>query len=199
MSFIEFMQNRYTTKEYDSSQQLDSQTIDNLKEILRLSPSSINSQPWQFTFISDKVVKNKLSEVSFHNKERIQHCDSVVVFSRVNDIAFFEENLLATLPETAQAYYQQFLKPLDETVIKAWFDRQVYIALGVFLSACASMGVDATPMEGISPADYDNILTQKDYATVVAVAIGLRHKDDFNQPSKKAKSRRTAASVIRTI
>ena len=48
------MEQRYTTKKYDVSKKIENQKIEELKEILRLSPSSINSQPWKFTFVSDK-------------------------------------------------------------------------------------------------------------------------------------------------
>ena len=61
------------------------------------------------------------------------------------------------------------------------------------------MGIDATPMEGIEPEKYDAILTQTDYTTLVAVAIGYRDEDDFNQPSKKPKSRRLLKEVITSV
>jgi nitroreductase/dihydropteridine reductase len=32
-------------------------------------------------------------------------------------------------------------------VVKNWYRKQVYLALGVFLSAFATMEIDATPME----------------------------------------------------
>lgn len=56
MNFIELAQSRYTTKTY-SSKKINENLITELKEILRLSPSSINSQPWRFVFVSDE--KNK--------------------------------------------------------------------------------------------------------------------------------------------
>ena len=46
------------------------------------------------------------------------------------------------------------------------------------------MEIDATPMEGIEPINYDKILNQTDYTLIVAVAIGYRDIEDFNQPSK---------------
>ena len=54
MSFINAMQERYTTKVYDETKKIDPKHIEELKESLRLSPSSINSQPWKFTFVSDQ-------------------------------------------------------------------------------------------------------------------------------------------------
>ncbi|MGL1889901.1 MAG: nitroreductase family protein [Reichenbachiella sp.] len=199
MSFIESIKQRYTTKKYDPSKKIESQKIEELKEILHLSPSSINSQPWQFTFVSKTDTKLELSEFSRHNTSKVIDCDIVVVFSRVASIALFEKQIEEELPEAAVNAYKEFIKPQTDEQINAWFDRQVYLALGVFLSACAEMDIDATPMEGIEPKNYEIILNQKDYASVLAVAIGYRDEEDFNQPIKKAKSRRKFEKVIKSI
>ncbi len=56
MSFLDLAKNRYTTKTY-SDKKIDTNKIEELKEILRLSPSSINCQPWHFTFVGNPEVK----------------------------------------------------------------------------------------------------------------------------------------------
>ncbi|MEY8860950.1 nitroreductase family protein [Tenacibaculum singaporense] len=199
MSFITSMQQRYTTKKYDASKKIESEKIRELQQVLQLSPSSINSQPWKFTFVSDTYTKEQLSKVSWLNTSKVLESDTVVVFNRINDVALFEKQIEEELPEGAVGYYKEFIKPKPEEEIKAWFNRQVYLALGVFLSACAEMGIDATPMEGIEPENYDKILNNKGYATVVAVAIGYRDDEDFNQPDRKPKSRLAFDKVIETI
>jgi nitroreductase/dihydropteridine reductase len=199
MSFLESMQNRYTTKKFDSSKKIDHNKIQELKEILQLSPSSINSQPWKFTFVSDKEIKRKLANVSWHNTNKVIDSDTVVVFSRIDNIDLFEQQIEQELPKGAVDYYKEFIKPQTEEQIRAWFDKQVYLALGIFLSACAEMGIDATPMEGVEPENYNEILNQTDYSTLMAVAIGYRDNEDFNQPSKKPKSRKDIITVIETI
>jgi len=193
------MQNRYTTKKYDPSKKINNDKIEALKNILRLSPSSINSQPWKFTFVSETETRKRLSEVSWLNTNKVLECDTVIVFSRVNSITLFEERIKRELPEGAYNYYMEFIKPWSESEIKAWFGKQVYLALGVFLSACAEMGIDATPMEGIEPDKYNEILNQKDYAAIVAVAIGYRDVNDFNHTIKKPKSRRYIIKLIEVI
>jgi len=199
MTFRESIEKRYTTKQYDPSKKLSEDVIEDLKSILHLSPSSINSQPWKFLFIRDPEMKKKLSEVSWVNTQKILDADTLVVFNRVESIAFFEKQIEEELPEGAVNYFKEFIKPLPEEEIKAWFDRQVYLALGMFLSACAAMGVDATPMEGIEPDNYDKILGNDTHHTIVAVAIGHRDPEDFNQPSKKPKSRININKIIKTI
>ena len=199
MSFIESMQNRYTTKKYDSSKKIDAQKIADLKEILQLAPSSINSQPWKFTFVTNSDTRQQLSEVSWINTDKVLDCDTVVVLSRVDNLSLFEKQIEEELPAGAVGYYKEFVKPLPEKEIKTWFDKQVYLALGVLLSACAEMDIDSTPMEGIEPEKYDEILNQKNHATLVAVAIGYRDQEDANQPSKKSKSRKALEKVIEVI
>lgn len=61
MAFLETAKERYTTKKYNSTERITADKIAELKEILRLSPSSINSQPWRFFFISDGETKTKLA------------------------------------------------------------------------------------------------------------------------------------------
>lgn len=199
MSFLASMQKRYTTKNYDSSKKIDPKQIAELKEILRLTPSSVNSQPWQFIFVSDPVIREKLSKVSMHNTNKVLDCDTVVVFSRIDNIPLFEKRLESSTHPMAANYFKELKKPLPREQINSWFSKQVYLALGIFLSACAEMGIDATPMEGIESQQYDKILDQKDYKTLVAVAIGYRTADDFNQPSKIAKWRRPLEEVVRAV
>lgn len=199
MSFLNKMEQRYTTKKYNSSKKINKKNIEELQEIVRLTPSSINSQPWNFTFVSDAETKERLSKVSWINTEKVIDSDTVVVFSRINDLSLFEKQIEANLPKGAVDYYKEFVKPKPEQEIKAWFDKQVYLALGTFLSACAEMGIDSTPMEGIEPEQYDAILGNNGYATLVAVAIGYRDPDDFNQPSKKPKSRLKLNEVVKTV
>ncbi len=198
-SFIEHFQKRYTTKKYDSSRKINPAILDELKQAVRLSPSSINSQPWHFTFVSDESTKQQLAAASLFNDKKILDSDTVVVFSRINDISFFEKQIQENLPEGAVAYYNNMIKPLPEVEIKAWFDKQVYLALGVLLSACSQLAVDATPMEGIEPEKYNQILGHDKYHALVAVALGFRAEDDSNQPSVKPKSRVAADKILTTV
>lgn len=199
MSFLNIAKSRYTTKKYDSNKKIDSPTIEKLKEIIRLSPSSINSQPWKFTFVSDENTKKRLSEVSFHNKEKVNDASHVVVFSVIKDVESFEKEKLTKLPEGANAYYNNVLKPRSEEEIMTWLKSQVYLSLGFFLSGCASIGVDSTPMEGIQTSEYDRILEDTDYKALFAVAIGYRNEEDTNQPDKTPKFRLEQDLVIRDL
>lgn len=199
MSFLDIAQKRYTTKKYDSSKKIDENTIEKLKEILRLSPSSINSQPWKFTFVADEEIKSRLAEFSLGNREKVLDASHIVIFSVVKDAEAFENNKLKLLPEYTTTYYNRVLKPRGDEQIMTWLTSQVYLSLGFFLSATATLGIDSTPMEGINTKEYDAILKDDNYKTLFAVAIGYRDKEDENQPSLNPKFRLDAEDVIRSI
>lgn len=199
MSFLAIAESRYTTKKYNPNEKISVEQIEELKEILRLSPSSINSQPWKFVFVTEQAKKEQLAKVSFFNEPKVIAASNLVVFYAIDDISNFEEQVRQNLPEGAMAYYNQFLKPLPEAEIKAWFQHQVYLSLGFFLAACASLNIDSTPMEGINVEEYQKILPLAGYKPLFAVAIGYRDAEDTNQPSVKAKSRLLAENVIQSI
>lgn len=52
MEVLELAKARYAAKKYGSNKRIPQETVDALKEVLRLSPSSINIQPWKFTFVT---------------------------------------------------------------------------------------------------------------------------------------------------
>lgn len=191
--------NRYTTKKYDSTKRISDELVEELKEVLWLSPSSINSQPWRFTFIGDQKLKHELAKYSFHNEEKVKDASHLVVFSVIDDVAVFEKQIAGKLPEGAIAYYDKNIKPGPEDQIKNWMAHQVYLSLGFFLSACAHMGIDSTPMEGIDKPTYDHLLKLDGYRTLFAVALGYRDASDSNQPVIKPKSRIEIDQVVFSI
>lgn len=199
MNFLGLAKSRYTTKRYNANEKIADDKIQQLKEILRLSPSSINSQPWRFVFVSNEKTKQDLAGFSYFNEQKINEASHLVVFSVIDSVENFEEQIRQNLPEGSVNYYNNFLKQLPETEIKSWLQHQVYLSLGFFLSACASLEIDSTPMEGIKTEEYNKILQLDGYETLFAVAIGFRNPEDTNQPSVKEKFRLALEDVIKSI
>ncbi|MFV0344682.1 MAG: nitroreductase family protein [Bacteroidales bacterium] len=197
--FKTLTQERYTTKEYDATKKIPQELIDELKQILRMSPSSINSQPWHFTFVSKPEIKEELAKVSLFNEPKVRNASHVVVFSVIDKVELLEKHIKENLPERVLDYYDNMLKPHGNEAVKAWMEHQVYLSLGFFLSACALAGVDSTPMEGINTAEYDHILAQKDYRALFAVAIGYRDENDSNRPAVTPKSRLDIDKVVSSV
>lgn len=199
MNFLELAQNRYTTKRYNPKKKISNAQIEELKEILRLAPSSVNSQPWKFIFVSDEDIKRQLASASFINEQSINDASHLVVFNVDDDIAAFESRLKENVSESFAAYFTHNIKLRGEVLATAWMENQVYLALGFFLSACAAMGIDSTPMEGIQPDKYKEVLQLDRYRPIFAVTIGYRDENDFNQPLKNPKSRLPLEEAIASI
>ncbi|MFY7814485.1 MAG: nitroreductase family protein [Chryseobacterium taeanense] len=196
MSFLEKMKLRYTVKKYNPQSKINEEQISQLKEILHLSPSSINSQPWNFVFVNNPEIKQQLADVSYFNKEKILESSHVIVFRVLKNPADFEKQIEENLPEGSINYYKTFVKPKGEFEIKAWLKHQVYLSLGVLLSACAEMQIDSTPMEGIENDKYDTILGNEKYESLFAVTIGERSEIDKNQPVHTPKRRLERNNII---
>ncbi len=195
-SFLEAMQWRYAVKTYDESKSITSEEIDQLKEILRLAPSGINGQPWKFYFVTDPELKKSLAAKSLYNERKINQAPLLIVFTAQQSIEEFGKEVKAELPEGPNSVYEKAMARFDEEEIKQWMCRQVYISLGVAISACAAMGIDATPMEGIQTEEYKRILDTGTYVPLVALCVGHRSPDDYDRPELKPKLRKPLERVV---
>ena len=190
MDIIKLLQSRYTTKVYDPSFRLSEEQLATIKEVLRLSPSSINSQPWAFELIEDEALKSVLAEESRSNLERVKQASLLIVFYTYRDVETFIKERIDIQEALVQTYFHNYVASQGREAIQAWQTHQVYIALGVLLTSLASMGLDSTPMEGINIDKYDEILGREKYRPVLAVLVGRHAEDNFNHPSRKNKQRR---------
>ncbi|MEN9909539.1 MAG: hypothetical protein RLZZ540_2688 [Bacteroidota bacterium] len=199
MNILELIQKRYSTKKYNAHKAIPQEKIEDLKEILRLSPSSINIQPWKFTFVQNPEMKAKLAMVSMHNTEKINQAQLLVVFSVADDLDAFQKVVENELPEARRDWYNKMKASMPESDLKIWLAKQVYIALGVGLTASVALGLDSTAMEGIESDKYRDILNMTVYKPLFAMAVGYGSEDDFNRIEVTPKSRRLQESVIETI
>jgi nitroreductase len=190
---------RYATKVF-STQKIPAETWQAIEKSLHLAPSSYGLQPWKFFIVSDPAVREKLKPVSW-NQTQVTDASHLVVFARrtemtevdVNDffnLMITERNANAT---TLEPYRQMMLggvvKGKDAVGQKDWAARQVYIALGQLMACAAMVGVDTCALEGIDPAQYDQILGLKGsgYETLVACAVGYRSPEDKYANLKKVR------------
>ena len=194
MNFLEIAQKRYTAKAY-RNEKISEAKIKELAEILRLAPSSVNSQPWKFAIIGDEALKADLAGHSFFNEQKIKEASHLVVFFAKDNVAEFEENFKKVAPQPILDFYAG-MKAGDEKNAKTWFQKQVYISLGFFLAACGVEGIDATPMEGIDTAYYSEKLQVEGYKAVLAVTVGYHSEADSNHPSKTPKRRLPLDEVV---
>lgn len=181
---------RYATKVFDSNKKIPATEWAALEEALRLSPSSFGLQPWRFYVVEDQNVRAQLKAVSWNQPQIVDASHLVVLATRntidkefivnsIKDIA----NARGVSAESLAAYQQMMegsLLSRSAEELKIWAAKQVYIALGGFMTASAMLGIDACPMEGFDPIAYDQQLKlQEDgYSSTVVVTAGYRSADD---------------------
>lgn len=182
---------RYATKQFDASKTIPAPVWQALEESLVLSPSSYGLQPWQFVVVTDSDLRAKLRPHSW-NQTQITDASHLVVFAIPDkvDVPYMEKYLAriaeirgVTL-ESLGFYRNMMMADIIAGPRQAWVDewaaRQVYIALGNFMTSAALVGIDTCPLEGIDPREYDALLDlpAKGFNTIVACAAGYRSADD---------------------
>ncbi len=200
---------RYACKKFDPAKKIPADTWAALEQSLLLSPSSYGLQPWKFFVVENPAIREQLLPHSWGQKQ-IVDADKLVVFAVKKDVTPADADRLIArtsqvrgVPAEALATYRGMMAgSLSRTpapAIDVWMSRQVFIALGVFLTTAAMLGVDTCPMEGFVPEKYDEVLGlgAKGYASRVVATAGYRAADDATGSAKKV--RFELAEVVESI
>ena len=214
MQLTALAKSRYTTKAYDSSRKIPQETLDTLLDQLRHSPSSVNSQPWHFVIASDEQGKARIAkgaEGGFaYNESKILNASHVIVLCTRTEMTEEHLQTLIAQEEHDGRIQNADAKVAQDTIrrgyvnlhkhdfkdVQHWMEKQTYLALGTLLLGAASLGLDATPMEGFDfkALDAELGLREKGFTSLVVVALGYRSETDFN--AKLPKSRLPAETVF---
>jgi len=191
---------RYATKQFDPHRKINPQDWAALEEVLVLSPSSFGLQPWKFIGVADPSIRQKLLSVSWGQRQVVDASHLVVFAVKKNlDESHVDRfiNRIAEVrgaPRDSLSGYRDMMvgsivKGLNDELRHNWAVRQVYLALGAFLTSAALLGIDACPMEGIDPAKYDEILglDKLSLSSVVVVPAGYRAPTDKHSGLKKVR------------
>jgi len=196
----ESLQWRYATKRFDPARKIEPATWQVLEESLRMSPSSFGLQPWHWIVVTNPEVRKQLQAHSW-NQPQIVEASHLVVLASAKDMS--EDTIDSFLKLTADTRgipteslntYRGMIVPFvkhlkDKHLLEVWTTKQAYLALGMLLSSAALLHVDACPMEGIDPAQYDAILglDKTNFATRVACTLGYRAPADSSAGAAKVR------------
>ncbi len=82
MDIVQAAKSRYSTKVFDPTRKLPQEKVDAVKELIRFSPSSVNSQPWHFILASTEEGKQRIAKAAQENYA-IQCCEDLECVTRV--------------------------------------------------------------------------------------------------------------------
>jgi len=202
---LQQLQWRYATKRFDATRTIDDATWATLEQSLVLAPSSFGLQPWKFLVVDDPALRQALRAASW-NQPQVTDASRYVVFAgqrttTVDDVDRFLRRQCDVRGQTFEslARYRQVLAGFVETHAgnaASWNARQVYIALGQFMTAAAMLGVDTCALEGIDVTAHDRLLglDGSRFTTLCTCAVGYRNADDRNATA--AKVRYPASEVL---
>lgn len=193
------LQWRYATKKFDTERKLSSAKIDTLKAAFDLTATSFGLQPLKLVIIADNKLKGQLVNHSF-NQQMVGDCSHLLVFCIEQGVSedYIRDhfNLIEEVRQTSrdildpyQAYLIEHFKDKPSTEIDDWMTKQAYLAMGNLLTVCAMEEIDACPMEGFDPMQYDQLLglNEKGLRSVLVMPVGYRHKDDFFSQLRKVR------------
>jgi nitroreductase/dihydropteridine reductase len=199
MKLLENLNWRYATKRFSPTKKVTQRDLEKLKEAIRLSVSSYGLQLYKVLIIIDQDLKERLRPVSWDQRQ-ITECSHLFVFCNYTDVRAEHIDdyitLQAAIQETPSGdlkRYADFIKAkLSEKSPEQktnWLQRQPYLALSNLLMACAELKIDACPMEGFEPDQYNEILGlhEKGLHAVVIATIGYRSDEDLCQSAKKVR------------
>ena len=204
---------RHSTKKYDATRKVSQENLDVLFEAMRLSASSINSQPWRFIVIESNESKERMNKTFArqhqYNQPHVFDSSHIILFAyhprytrdhyaHVVDKGIEDKRINAEDRESAFGVFTFAEVNTDETGnTRCWTKAQLYLALGNTLHTLARLRIDSTPLEGID-IDLVNESFKEElegYQCDVALAIGYHHpEDDFN--AKLPKSRHSLDRIL---
>lgn len=200
------LNSRYTTKKYDETKHISAEDIDIIKQALRLSASSINSQPWKFIVVESDQGKQRLHDSYANNfqfnQPHAKEASHTILFaydpkftkekfSKRVDVEVSSGHLPAEMYDTFMGAYAFAEANTDENGNNGqWTKAQVYIALGNILHVLARLDIASTPMEGVDAQLLGELFKDEldGHVCEVALAMGY-HKDgeDYNHGLPKAR------------
>ncbi|PLZ02799.1 oxygen-insensitive NAD(P)H nitroreductase [Burkholderia sp. WAC0059] len=215
MNIASYAKKRYTTKAFDPARKVPEETIAQLRELIRFSPSSVNSQPWHFVVASSDEAKARVAKAAqgrfAYNEPKIRDASHVFVLctraamddahlagllsQEDDDRRFVNADARKGQQTARQSYVDVHRYELKDA--QHWMEKQVYLALGTLLLGASTLDVDACPMEGFDAKALDEELglRQKGFTSAVIVGLGYSGEGDFNKALPKS---RLPAEVVFT-
>lgn len=196
---IEALKWRYATKKFDNTRTLSKEKIEVIKNAFNLTATSFGLQPVRLVIIHNKETQEDLVPVSMDQRQ-VADASHVLVFcieKQVNEAyveGYFDnvKEVRNTPDEVLKPFKNYLLDHFKNASLEdndLWAAKQAYLAMGNLLTVCALEEIDACPMEGFSPAGYDDLLelTSKGLQAVLVMPVGYRAEDDMFSGFKKVR------------
>lgn len=183
-TFTSQLQWRNATKGFDKTKQVSEGDLKIVLDAIRFAPTSFGLQPFHVNVVSDQPTKEKLTLAGW-NQPQYKTASHVIVFSslinvkeRITQFLDLMSNGNPQIRDGLKGYEGMMrgaLESRSSAELKAWADKQAYIALGFAMAACAELKIDSCPMEGFVPDQINAVMGFTGHQSVsVILPIGYR-------------------------
>jgi nitroreductase len=197
MKLLDDLQWRYATKKFDPNKVVPEETVTGLLQAANLAATSYGLQPLKFVLVRNQELQNHLVASSYGQNQVADASHIIVIAIRKDidadyvsgyvDYTESEREIDPGALDQFKSVIIGFLSRMSDEEKSTWAAKQAYIALGFLLTACSAARIDACPMEGFVPSEYNEALglTDLNLSACVVVPIGYRAEDDKYSSLKK--------------
>lgn len=197
--FIENLQKRYATKEFDTSKKVSREDLENIIEVFRLSASSFWLQPWKLFVVENEEIKRKIMENAF-NQKQVWENSYLLVFAKKSEIN--EDLVERYIDKSAKVngiskenleWYKQvilgFVNNTSKENLDIWSREQTFLALWNVMAYLSEKQIDSCAIWWFDKNAINEILKleEKGFESVVLLPIGYRSENDKYASMKKVR------------
>ncbi|WP_419881376.1 nitroreductase family protein [Peribacillus sp. B-H-3] len=169
----EAIESRQSIRKF-TEEEIPREKLDAIFNLVRLSPSAWNLQPWRFHVVTDSQLKEKLQEAAYGQQQVTSAPAVVLVTSDMEDV-------VANLPDTVHpglpperkeeeiANLASFFGGMSIEERGQWGLSQAGIALGFLLIAIQGLGYASVPMLGFDQEKVKEILGLPEHVKFAAL------------------------------
>lgn len=207
---VQALQWRYATKTFDPTKRIPDDVWAAIEQSLILSASSFGLQPYRFLNVTDPDLRAQLIPHAWGQRQ-VADASHLVVFATRTDITEGEiDRFLARISEVrgtpvdSLSGYKGMMTGMlladgFKPHVGTWAAKQAYLALGNLLTVAAVLGVDACPMEGFVPAEFDKLLGLTGTGLTTAVCCPLGYRAASDKYATLPKVRLPKSELVKTV
>ncbi len=186
-SFLGNLDANFGTKSFDPERSVSDVDLAKVKAAICSTPSSFGLQPYTIIDVRESTIRAALRGAA-RDQTQVTDAPHLFVFCARTDLKQRVDEYVAealaqgvATNDSLTLYAKKvssITKGYDAERALTWTTKQAYITLGFALAACAELGIDACPIEGISEKLIANILALPEtHVPVFLLAFGYRKED----------------------
>ncbi len=181
MDTFDAIKTRRAIKKFDSTYKMSPEDVKAHQELTILSPTSYNQQNWRFVYVTDQMVKDKISKAARDQAQPKDGSLVIVLCGNLNawkeePLRYWRNNTLEKQELVKNALARKYENSPENRRDEAM--RSCGFAAQTIMLAARQMGLDSCPMVGFEYDELAKIIQlPKDHMIVMMVVVGKRAED----------------------